>query len=377
MRVAHNKKPIPEKEELLNLYHEQNMNLLSIAKYYGNVSNVTVKKWFKYHSIPLKSHAQIQKENHSHLKYSSFRKKETQEKVKKTFTEKYGVPYHPNNMDSKAEKEILDYLNSLGGQFRKRRIHGIELDGLDDNLGVAFEYCGHHWHNEHSPTPKDRKYHKNKYDICRKNGIRLFTIFEYEWHNSKEQIKNFLRSQIGKNTIRLNARNCEVKILHNKSANYILNNWHIQGAPRNSVLTIALFHEQDIVGLMIFSRHHRDASQVVLSRLCFKPDITIRGGAGKMLRVAQERFDEIITWSDNRWSNGNVYAKLGFLEDSQLPADYFYVKGKYHKSKQSMKKSNIGAGPNQTEYEKAKELGWSRIWDCGKTRWKWSSINSE
>lgn len=34
-----------------------------------------------------------------------------------------------------------------------------------------------------------------------------------------------------------------------------------------------------------------------------------------------------------------------------------------------MKKSIIGATEEQTEYEKAQELGFDRMWDCGKKTW--------
>jgi hypothetical protein len=34
-----------------------------------------------------------------------------------------------------------------------------------------------------------------------------------------------------------------------------------------------------------------------------------------------------------------------------------------------MMKSIIGAAPEQTEEERALELGWYRIYDCGKKKW--------
>ena len=32
------------------------------------------------------------------------------------------------------------------------------------------------------------------------------------------------------------------------------------------------------------------------------------------------------------------------------------------------------AGDNQTEYERALELGFDRIWDCGNGKWVWTDI---
>ncbi len=79
----------------------------------------------------------------------------------------------------------------------------------------------------------------------------------------------------------------------------------------------------------------------------------------------------IISWSDNRWSpEGAVYDRLGFSMEIEYGPDYSYTnnQGQY-RSKQSMQKKHIGAKPNKLEHERAEELGWFRIWDCGKRKW--------
>lgn len=372
-RGGHNKKPIPDRDVLVDLYYNQNMNLLNISKHFGNVSNVTVKKWFIHHKIDFKSHRQIIKETHENNPYSSFRFAETQQKVKEIFQEKYGVPYHPNNNTSKTEVEILEFFNSFGCSMRKRRIHGIELDGYCEETGVAFEYCGHYWHNENSPSPKNRLYHYNKFEICRQNNIILFTIFEYEWTERKEQCKNFIQGTLGKNNNKIFARNCEIVTINEKNSEVkaFLEAYHIQGSPVSYTQANILFHNGEIIGVMTFGKHHRQGNnEIVLSRLCWKTDHIVIGGSKRLFHYRPK--GKIISWSDNKWSTeGNVYKRLGFVLEKEYKPEYIYVKGKHWKSKQSMTKKNIGASKNQTEWEKALELGWSRMWDCGKKKWLW------
>ena len=84
------------------------------------------------------------------------------------------------------------------------------------------------------------------------------------------------------------------------------------------------------------------------------------------------KIKEIISWSDNRWSVGSVYRKLGFVLAEELKPDYSYVDLKRpHRriSKQSQQKKKTGCPQGMTELEWANQRGLSRIWDCGKKRW--------
>ena len=108
--------------------------------------------------------------------------------------------------------------------------------------------------------------------------------------------------------------------------------------------------------------------------MCFKDNIKILGGSQKLFKAAknwaiENNHTSIISWSDNRWSQGKVYEHLGFKLDKELGADYSYVDLKNPKirlSKQSQKKKE---NQLQTESQMAHEKGLAKIWDCGKKRW--------
>ena len=380
---CHNKSDIPPKEELIDHYTNKNLNMSEIGKIY-NVSNVTARKWFKHYDIEILSHSEVIKQkampkmaNTNIEKYGTehyFASDIGKQKIAESFTKIYGVPYHPIGSTSKAEVEVLDYFNSLIDGFKKAHIHGIELDGYNEKLKIGFEYCGLFWHKE---SIKGKDLHERKYKICKENGIRLFTIFEDEWKERNKQVKGFIQSSLNKNDIKLYARNTTLAILDRSDRNVkqFLNDFHIQGAigSTTTLKHFALFSEGEIVSVMSVGRHHRNVNELVISRCCTKVGFNILGGSKRLFSAISKHYAGrlIKTWSDNRWTEGYLYERLGFTLEIETDKDYSYVgvPKEGRRSKQSMKKKNIGATTDQTEYQRAIELGYDRIWDCGKKTW--------
>lgn len=372
---------IPPKKDIVELYTKQNLTFVEIAKIY-NTSNVTVKKWFVKYEIPLLAHSEvitkkvvpkIIQSNLQNYGYEHFfGTEEGKKKVAESFVKKYGVPFHPINNTSNAEIEVLDYFNSLHEGFKKTHIHGIELDGYNDTLKIAFEYCGIFWHKE---KIKGKDLHYKKYKICLENNIRLITIFEDEWKNKNNQVKGFIRSILRKTENKLYARKLTIQKVdkrHYDTIEFLKEN-HIQGAPQitNTLCHYILTDDNNVIySSMSFSKHHRTGNEIVLSRYCVKANYDVVGGAQKLFSKAVNDFKcNIKSWSDNRWSLGKIYEKLNFTFTKELPKDYYYVGNKQRIPKQKMTKKKTQAAINQTEYDRACELGFDRIWDCGKKTW--------
>ena len=85
-----------------------------------------------------------------------------------------------------------------------------------------------------------------------------------------------------------------------------------------------------------------------------------------------EDYEKVITWSDNRWTDGSIYEKIGFVFDKNLPIDYCYTKNEKIVSKQSRSKKQSKCPNDMTEVEWSHYNKWYRIWDCGKKRWAWT-----
>lgn len=108
-----------------------------------------------------------------------------------------------------------------------------------------------------------------------------------------------------------------------------------------------------------------------LLRYCTIPNFNIIGGASKLLNHFRNHHSgSIISYADKRWSDGNLYRKLGFIELKDSQPNYFYVKDirrfsrnqfQKHKLKDILKKFD----PLMTEKENMLANGYSIIWDCG------------
>jgi hypothetical protein len=296
---------------------------------------------------------------------------------------------------SKTEIAIKDWIDSLGFKSERYRFKGKtkgkEIDIYIPELNLGIEYCGLYWHKESNlhRAGGGQRSHIDKMRMAEENGIRLITIFEDEWRDRQNQIKNFLKSVLKKNEHTIYARKCEVRAIQDPDiAKNFLNENHIQGKAKH-VMSFGLYYNNELVAVMTGSKHHRindERKTLILNRLAFKDGYNIVGGASRLLKALEISakscgFDKIVSWSDNRWSQGNVYKKLGFTLINEYRQDYSYVyqEGPIQRriQKQACKKADLarkGAIGN-TENEMAKSIGYERIWDCGKKVWQKDLVN--
>lgn len=308
--------------------------------------------------------------------------KECRNKVIATNIERYGSPF-PSHKYGKTQDEIKEWLNSFGFDFSSdyEILENKEIDLLDKDKKIGIEYCGLYWHNELSPEPRDHKYHINKYKNCLKKDIQLLTIFEDEWKFRQNQCKSHIKSVLGITDKKVFARKCEVKEIIREDAKKFFDFYHIQGSNKLGIVFFGLFFENELYAVMSLGRHNRqlDVSkkEITLDRLCFKDGVQIIGGASKLFSKCLEwaknnNYKKIISFSDNRWSLGNVYKKMGFVLEKEYGPDYSYVSTNNPRkrlSKQSQKKSMTKCPKDFTEHSWALQRGLARIYDCGKKRW--------
>jgi hypothetical protein len=324
-------------------------------------------------------------------------------RMKKTCREKYGEDHAMRNgevktrsMQSRLDKygrlianlgktqnEIATWINSLGFNFKPdvAILDGKELDLYDPEQKLALEFCGLYWHNENSPEPRTRSYHHDKWKRCRDKGIQLLTIFDDEWRDRRGVCESLILSKLGIFERRLQGRKCDVREISKEEMKSFCDLHHLQGANKLSRVCFGLFHGDEMVGAVDLGNHHRrkEKGVVVLTRLCFVPGVKVVGGSSKLFKAcanwcASNGANKIVSWSDNRYSDGGVYEKMGFKRAGELPPDYYYVDMKNPKrriSKQSQSKKKADCPEGMTELQWANSRGLSRIWDCGKIRWEY------
>lgn len=372
----------PDKQQLKDLYLK--MTKKEMADHYG-CTIPTITKWLHYYKIEERTKSQTHREfvrprfvttvKQRYGVSHPFLLDEVKQKSRKTKIEKYGTPY-PNHkaFASKPERDIRDLFANHGIEFIKNYslVPGFQLDLFSEQLKLAIEYCGLYWHNNASPSPKGHRYHWHKYNECQKQGITLITLFEDEWRDRRTQVEGFLLSKVA--STKIHGRNTTIQLISNDAAKHFCQLYHVQGAPRNVKFSFGCFSGQRLIGVMTISSHHRNKDLgLVLSRLCWERGTTVVGGLSKLVAAYKKHTSApLITWSDNRLTNGLVYAKAGFVLDTEYPPDYSYVNMKRPTKripKQQFQRKLIGARDNQTESERAKELGFAKVWDCGKKKW--------
>lgn len=278
-----------------------------------------------------------------------------------------------NAITSRKEQELKTFLieNGIDIKTNDRKIlKPKELDIIINGKNIAIEFDGIYWHSEGQGT--HRKFHLNKTNGCKEKGISLIHVFEDEWDNKSDIVKSVLLSKIGKSPIKIFARKCVVKEVTSKKTNKFLESNHLQGKCRSSI-KLGLFYNDELVSCMTFGKRLiTGKTQLELLRFCNKLNTQVVGGASKLMAhfIRNNEFDELISYADRRWSNGDMYEKLGFELSHISPPSYWYIeKGKrIHRSKfmkHKLPKILKSFDPNFTEWENMQMNGFDRIWDCG------------
>lgn len=273
---------------------------------------------------------------------------------------------------SAGEQEIYDFLLTLLSendivQHDRSSIKPYELDIFIPSISLGIEYCGLYWHSEKF---KDRYYHKQKYQMCATQNIKLLTIYEDEWYNSKDIIKNKLRYLLNRHNNKIPARKCNIEIIDTSTKQSFFSDYHIQGSGPGSI-NYGLVFNNELVACMSFIEKANNV--YVLNRYATKHVVV--GGFNKLLSYFKNthRWKQIITFADLRWSDGQLYHSSNFKLVSILLPDYYYVVNnkRYHKFNFRRKylptKLDV-FDPELSEWENCKANNIDRIWDCGKLR---------
>lgn len=291
---------------------------------------------------------------------------------------------------SRYEQDILAFITSIGFECGKDRsiLHGAELDIFIPEKRVAIEFNGCKWHTE-TFGKKDANYHLNKTLQCEAAGVRLIHIFEDEWLEHRDIVKDKLRTILGCNkpSKTIYGRNVTVSECLNSKVEALLTKYHIQG-PAASTVTLKAEYHGETVAAMLFTRDDTEGNWQLV-RYVTNTTYSCPGVAGKMLHWFIRKYNphQIKSFADRRWTQhntGNLYEKLGFKFDGYTKPDYRYYNDSISTTKRfhkfNFRKQHLarryGFSTDMTESEMVKQLGYDRIWDCGLIRYLWVKDNT-
>jgi hypothetical protein len=158
----------------------------------------------------------------------------------------------------------------------------------------------------------------------------------------------------------------------NKTTKIFLDNNHLQGNV-NAAINIGLYYNDELVSIMTFikSRYNKEVEYELL-RFCNKLNTSVIGGASKLMSCFINTYkpNNIISYANRRWSQGNLYEKLGFTFTHNTLPNYFYYKNgdlesrvKYQKHK--LKDKLEVFDDSLTESENMYNNGYRKIYDSG------------
>ena len=291
---------------------------------------------------------------------------------------------------SKAEQELYDFLTSLGLDVvqsdRKALGNRQEIDLFIPEANFGIEFNGVYYHNEYW---KPKNYHKDKHDTAKAAGIQLLQIWEDDWQNRKPVILRALAHKLGKTsqlteirpelhveTNKVFARKTKVMNLSTGEASKFLEQNHVQGFASGSYYLGLKDAEGVLRALMVLKKEAGETLNII--RYATAGSVT--GGFTKLLKHATREYQPsaFITFADHTISDGGLYENNGFVVDKELPPDYMYVvKGeRKHKFGYRLKKfrddPNLLWDENLSERELALLNNIPRIWDAGKTRYRYA-----
>jgi hypothetical protein len=257
--------------------------------------------------------------------------------------------HRPKNL-SIFQHEVESYIASLINYDVKRndrtKIAPYELDIFVPELNFAVEAHGDYWHTDLYVEPTA---HQAKAALCDANGIQLIQIFESEWRSKPDIIKSILAAKLQQVPQTFNARELSLVEVFTEDEIKFFNETHLQGYAR-SAICLGLVHNGKFVSMMSFDkpRFNRrvDWEMIRFSNL---PFTRVNGGAGKLLASfmrSHQGCGTLLTYADRRFSNGNLYKKLGFTLQGVTAPNYWYVNFK----------KNIKLSRYQAQKKKLKNL---------------------
>lgn len=278
---------------------------------------------------------------------------------------------------SKAENKIYEFLKQINPDLNilkhNRNIlkDNKELDLYLPDYKIAIEFNGLYWHSEKC---KKDNYHQEKYKECLNNGIRLIQIFEDEWFDKQEIVKDCLKHILNLTENKIYARKCKILKLKNKDVQDFLDDNHIQGYCDAQII-YGLFCDtglgEELVSLISFDKQTKDDVYELLRFVSLK-DYSVIGGASKLLKhfIKEYKPEEIYSYCDLRWSQGNLYTSLGFEEVSIIKPNYFYVSGLKRLNHLEFNKDilikDYGCPQEMSEKEFMRDImRYNRIYDAG------------
>lgn len=287
---------------------------------------------------------------------------------------------------SSGESELLEYIKSLGfnpikyisGNGLSEDSKRFEIDIYIPELKIGIEYNGVYFHsiNGRKKDIISTAYHYNKSKYAQNLGINLIHIWEDQWINQKDIIKDILKARLGiLSENKIYARQCKIKEITTKDYKKFCEDNHIQGYKKASI-KLGLYYNDILVQIASFNKVTNTGKASILNnkydyewtRGCIASNNKVIGGTSKLFKyfVSVYNPNSVLCYADWNLFNGQGYKQCGFILDGYTGPDKFYIQVKPIK--------RINRSPYK--YKEYKELvEKNKLWLCygaGSLRFIWN-----
>lgn len=283
---------------------------------------------------------------------------------------------------SSYEEKMIELLKSIDVTYiqnSKSIINPLQLDFYIPKFNLAIEVGSMYFHCELSHN-KTRTYHQSKWKMCNDKNITLFQYFDDDiikkWNIIKSKIIHMCR--INDSPI-IGARktlvNTDVSTIDER---IFLEKFHLQGHNFSRNITYVAKYLGKIMAILSI-KYKRNQADII--RYATDTSYRLPGLFSKMLKkfIIDISFTgDIISFSDNRHSNGNLYKSNGFVLKTVTPPGYSYTKNYLTRENRLAYQKHLLADKfnldtdyvnSHTEWEIMQSQGYDRLWDAGQSKW--------
>lgn len=272
-------------------------------------------------------------------------------------------------VNSYKEEQFAEFLNTNFPDVRyvhndRKLISPYEVDFYfpDHNLAVEINpttthHSSDNYLNYGKNSPKEKNYHLNKALSCEKIGVELISVFDWmPWKKSLEMISH----KLSKSSRTIYARKASIHFVEKKRNKIFqrlkdfIDSSHILGFDgRGTQYYTYLEHDGEIIAVAGFGAPRKlsikkksenttkdsvenSSKTMELTRLCFAPDVSVPGGASRLLKTfikeyskIEPNLSKIITFSDYDLGSGRIYETLGFKTIVKPVAQRHFVHPEY------------------------------------------------
>lgn len=317
---------------------------------------------------------------------------EFRQKMIETNRERYGVDFYIQLMDeTHSNMKRVSIRNKIVGDVLSERgytvhyeypISGFAYDIYVEELNLVIEIdptythnaFGNHWEN----SGKAVNYHAEKTAVAEAAGLRCVHIFD--WDDINKVISSLTVNR------RIYARNCDVLPLTASEADAFIEEHHIQGKCRGTVVAEGLYYNGELVQVMTFGKpRYNSTFDWELLRLCSATGVSIVGGASKLFKHIVQKYNihNVISYCDRSKFTGAVYHNIGMILDhTSIPNVHWSMKTKHisgsllrQRGYDQLFGTNYGKGTSNDAL--MLQDGWLPVYDCGQSVYTYDSVSKD